>query len=422
MNNLLCYFHNLRHHRRFVVEEIRKVSWRNLNAFHDAMGHLGLDRATRREDFVAVIAHMLATRGLPINEETHSILKWTLWLPWQVYHCLLYAEIESYRKTSVTLPSIQYPPLSDFLHENGDAVNSLMDVRNKILHPQNKAELEDVEIMFIKHASRTSGDGFTFVRDLQDHLDACIDQLEEKAVEMMLAKYDLIELPNDPSDAEIMQVLKKSRRFMQEVPLWAYLPVPSIELSARRILTSEQFGFWISALQFGPDEDRTQVVPANVRRAAPGMWLIVLQAYVLTAELMSNTTINDGEILSGPRPSASENSDVHNHLRSLFWQQKVGMQNALLRVAASLLMEPIRIYRCTVKKEPSCRSTAVEDDLPSDDVLYGIREYRNRVFHVEDRDKTDPRCSDQSLGKLLNGTDWKRLCESLIKWNFPQQM
>lgn len=405
-----------------MVEEIRKVSWRNLNAFHDAMGHLGLESATRKKDFMEVMAHILATQGLPFNGETRSILNWTLWLPWQIYHCLLYAEIESYRRKPDKMASIRYPPLSEFLRENDDAVNSLRDVRNKILHPQNEAELEDVEIMFIEHASRTSGHGFTFVRDLEDHLDAFIDQLEEKAVAMMLAKYDLMELPNDSSDADNMQVQKKFRRFKQEVPLWAYLPVPSIELSANRILTSEQFGFWISALQFGPDEDRTQIVPEYVQRAATGMWLNVRQVYVLTAELISYETINDGAIVSEPWPGALDNSDLHNRMRDEFRRQQVGMQTAFVRIAVTLLMEPIRIYQDAVLKDPSCRSTAVEDDLPSDDVLSGIREYRNRVFHVADCDRIDPRSRDRSLGRLLNGTDWKRLCENLIKWNFPEQM
>ena len=420
MNNLLYYFRDFRHHRRYVLEGIRKVFWRNLNAFHGAMNDLGLDRAIRSSDFEAVRDRILETQDVPVNEMTRSLLNWTLWLQWQVYHCLLYAEIESYRKTPDKLASIRYPPLSDFLRENEDAVNLLKNVRHKVLHPQNELDLGEVEIMFIKHTARSSGHSYTFVRDMQNHIDAFIDQLEKKAVAMIEAAYDAPKLSNDPPDTEILRVQQKFSRFKQEVPLWAYLPVPSIELPANKILTLERVNFLNSILQFGTGENPTQTVPEHARRAAHGMSLNVLQVYLLTAELISNETINDGAIVSGPWPGSPENSDVHNYLVHAFWQQKVGMQNTLVRIALALLVEPIRIYKKAVQKEPSCRSTAVDEVLPCDNVLSDIRKYRNIVFHVTDGDRTDPRLRDQSVDRLIKGTDWKSLCENLIKWNPPQ--
>ena len=422
MTNLLCYFRDLRHHRAYVLEEIRKVFWRNMNAFHNAMVELRLDRINRRSDFDAVRDRILEAQDVPVIDVTRSILSWTLWLQWELYHCLLYAEIESYRKTSDTSASIRDPQLSNFLRENEDAVNSLKDVRHKVLHPQKELDLGEAESMFIKHASRTSGHGYTFVRDLQNHLDAFIEQLKVKAAATMLVEYDSKALPSDPSKAEIMQVVKKFRRFDLEVPIWAYLPIPSIELSANRILTSEQLEFWYSVLEFEAGEDRTEVVPEFVRRAAPGMWLIVRLVYVLTAELISYETVSDGAIVSEPWPGALDNSDLHNRLRDEFRRQQVGMQNAFVRIAVSLLMEPIRIYQNAVEREPSCRSTAVDDVLPSKDVMSGIGKYRNIVFHVTDDDRTDPRLRDRSVDRLINGTDWKSLCENLIKWNPPQWM
>ena len=314
------------------------------------------------------------------------------------------------------------PRFTDFLRENEDAVNSLKDVRHKVLHPQKRLDLLEVESMFIKHASHSSGHGYTFVSELQKHLDAFIDQLKEKTAATMLVEYDPQELPSDPSRAEFMQVLKKFRQFDQEVPNWTPLPIPSIKLSANRILTSAQLDFWCSVLEFVAGEDRTEIVPEYVRRAAPGMWLIVRQVFVLTAELISYETVSDGAIVSEPWPGALDNSDLHNRLRDEFRRQQVGMQNAFVRIAVSLLMEPIRIYQNAVEKEPSCRSTAVDDVMPSEDVISGIGKYRNIVFHVTDDDRTDPRLRDLSVDRLINGMDWKSLCENLIKWNPPQWM
>ena len=356
----------------------------------------------------------------PSTEMNRLILNWTLWLQWQVYHCLLYAEIESYRKMQDKLESIRYPPLSDFLLENKDAVNSLKNVRHKVLHPQKELDLGEVEIMFIKHTARSSGHSYTFVRDLQNHLDGFIGRLEEKVVARIRAAYDAPKLSNDRTDADILRAQRKLSRFKHEVPLWAFLPVPSTELPVNRILTFEQLNFWNSALQFGTGEDLTQTVPECARRAAHGMSLNVLQVYLLTAELISNETVDDEAISLRPRPGSLENYGVQNYLMHAFWQQKVGMQSTLVRIALALLMEPIRIYKDAVQNEPSCRSTAVEDVMPCEDVLSCIRKYRNKVFHVTDHDRTDPRLRDRSVDRLVNSADWKRLCENLIKWNPPQ--
>lgn len=422
-SDVLQYYRNLRHHRQYVLEGIRRVALRNLDVFHDTMGDLGLNRLTREQDIIAVQDHILAIQGVPADAVTRSIMGFILWLPWQIYLCLLYAEVESYQKTSVSLKAIRHPEFSNFLRRHSTAVDSLKEMRHKILHPQRELSLEYVQSTFMDCAALSIGHYYIFVFELQAYLDAFIAWLMAKSRTIVIAECDAMKLPSNPSDADVRRAQAELNRLKRNAPLWAYFPIWSSEseLRSNRMLTPVQHLFWRSVLNYyhGLNENQKQSEhPHYVRRAATGMWWNMLQLIVLTAEIFANATITDGSILLETTAEASTKPSAYSPQEIALRRQKTLMGATLARVSAALLLEPIRIYQDAVQKTPSCRQAAIDRLLPSESVLSDLRCDRNIVFHVA-YSEIDPRSHDESFSPLLDGVDWLKLIRCLIKWNPP---
>ena len=136
LDDLLRHHRSLRYHRFRILEGIRAVAFRNLDELHGAMDHVGLSQFQSEQDRAAVHTHILDSLGFEANPFSRAVLSWTLWLPWEVYLCLIYAEIEGYCQISSEAPALACPRLTSFLTQHRSSIAGLKVLRDKTLHPQ----------------------------------------------------------------------------------------------------------------------------------------------------------------------------------------------------------------------------------------------------------------------------------------------
>ena len=66
---------------------------------------------------------------------------------WEVYLCLLLAEVESYRSMS---DSFALPPLDELLNRNEPVLDALKTLRDKLLHPTKDVPYETTLVHYFR--------------------------------------------------------------------------------------------------------------------------------------------------------------------------------------------------------------------------------------------------------------------------------
>lgn len=417
--DLLHYYRNLRYHRYNVLEGIRLVAFRNVGKLHEAMGEIGLDRLTSAGDVAVVQDRMLAGQGVPADPITRMVMGWITFLPWEVYLCLLYAEIESYQKTAKSLPVVQHSALSDFLQRHETAVDFLRAMRHKTLHPQKELVLENAQAAFVESAGRSIGHYYELVFQVQERLDTFIAWLRDRLRQMVVAECETLRLPDDATSECVERSRAKLEELVRLAPPSAFLPLEPCEPLTGRLLTPVHQVLWGSILDLGQRKRRDDAAPqpVHVQRAASGAWRNVLQSVAFTGEILAGD--NAAGLLSpwtapspAAEPSPSKARDVARR------NQQVENRRALMRVASALIWEPIKIYREAVRRQPFLRDGAIEELLPSATNLSAMKSCRDVVFHVADM-KSDPVERERRFWTQLGDIDWPSLCQHLMTWNPP---
>ena len=118
---------------------------------------------------------MLDDQGLDQTEENRSALVWASRAAWEIYMCLLYAEIEHYEEVSKKHPHIAYEPLEIYLESHEPLVQHLQSVRDILLHPLKETSYYDSLRQFGIEARQTAPDTFLALERLQSLIDEFLE-------------------------------------------------------------------------------------------------------------------------------------------------------------------------------------------------------------------------------------------------------
>ena len=133
---------NIHYHRCLVLEGVRRAVLRNLGSSDETdsnsiinPGAVGLFSQKYTTPFEVIEADLTG-----ICRDMHRIFIDSLW---DVYLCLLHEELEAYRRLVKRNSNFRYAPLTDFLNCNKDLLAHLRELRDSVLHPQNRTSFQD---------------------------------------------------------------------------------------------------------------------------------------------------------------------------------------------------------------------------------------------------------------------------------------
>lgn len=112
------------------------------------------------------------------------MVKFINMMPWEMYLCLLYVELEGYRAASNRDPSLAFGPLEELLAHKATVVESLKAVRDKVLHPAKRIDLGGALASFQDSATLMDGHYYQTVSDLQRRLDVYILWLGNSLIQL----------------------------------------------------------------------------------------------------------------------------------------------------------------------------------------------------------------------------------------------
>ena len=145
----LRHFAYLRWHRSALLEGVSAIAIRHMNHLMGAMSRLGIQRLKDDKNADRVFDLIYEEQGLPAERNNRHIIEFINIVPWEMYICLLYVELEGYRSASRRDPSLVFGPLEDLLRQKGAIVDELKNVRDKVLHPAKRVDLGDALGSFI---------------------------------------------------------------------------------------------------------------------------------------------------------------------------------------------------------------------------------------------------------------------------------
>ena len=209
-SDLIDHYYKLQTHRGWVLEGIRAIAYRNMD--YTVMERPGLEhknytgKAYRREHQ----NEMLKEQALDPTSSNRHFLDLALWTPWEVYACLLYAEIEYYERFSRKTPELAYEPLGNFLARHNKLIQSLKDVRDSLLHPFKEPGFQASSVAFTELAHRSGQEVHIVLRDLQIIMDDYLYWLQDCFME------SLFDEMNHFSNDQLLQFLDKSLAAMRK--------------------------------------------------------------------------------------------------------------------------------------------------------------------------------------------------------------
>ena len=177
---LLQHFERMCLHRTDILEGIRTIAFRNMDHLTRAMKREGIHRFTTPASIITVEDAMVRDQGLEPTPTHRWLLEAGTHIPWEIYLCLLFAEVESYRSMSA---SFAFPPLDKLIDLNRAVLNTLKILRDKLLHPTKDVPYEKTLARYFREVKGRYPAHFHFAADLQVLLDRYLHDLKNHLVE-----------------------------------------------------------------------------------------------------------------------------------------------------------------------------------------------------------------------------------------------
>ena len=111
---------------------------------------------------------------------------------WEVYQCLVLAEVESYRSIR---DSFALAPLDTLIDRNTPALDALKTLRDKLLHPTKDVPYDSTRVQYFREVERRYPMSAVFVKHLQALLDQHLRILKDHLVEVLAD--DIAHLPDN---------------------------------------------------------------------------------------------------------------------------------------------------------------------------------------------------------------------------------
>ena len=476
-NNLMENYRKLRLHRSVIVEGVRVIAFRNMDHLYTTRVRLRAMDWGDSEAMARVYNKMLEHQGLDQTEAKRSVLVWASRAAWEIYMCLLYAEIEHYTRVSQKHPIIKHEPLDSYLKSHEALIEHLKSVRDILLHPLNETSYYDSLRQFGIEARQTSPDIFLALERLQSLMDEFLESfrgaLLESLVDETVGQPDaatseyyrrlkeraraLVDASTSVESRESKEALEKwmeeaealngvldqipghdlapSARQLQRVERWEriretlFLPLPkrpydksteSVQTPVddklapfMHLATLATVGRWPA--------DAGQLLPENVvRNRVKIIELLVRslamsnESYVaIVADYKSKFPNTSIEALFQSEESFQEAMSQVIPSESYTDIEQAMVKASPLTVALALLAEPLRIHNGEGPRGHNSGCEGIDD--PSSEASLGVlARLRNTVFHVPHEGADLFKASEDLWHSSLSHGEYLKIVDGLL--------
>ena len=476
-SGLLRYYSRLREHRCRITEGIRVIAFRNMDHLTTATEKTGVRRLSDEASYISVQNKMLEDQALEQSHTNRWLLGHATWVPWEIYMCLLYAEIENYMAISQKHTSLVYKPIEDYLASNHDVVQSLRGVRDRLLHPLKETNYDKSLLDFMDRANRIAPDYRIAIVQAQHIIDDYLEWLRESFIESVseeavaLSNEQLLEsirknvegltgLQEKSVDDEEKKAIAQSLK--EELELRDFLvqnfdPGPALAATQRQQLVKWEARRDILVQPLpkrpyysSPDSIQTSVhkelssflpnpgeqeqlpwtgeaLPEFLRQRRSEYIGLLFRSLILLNEPYTNTiAVFDSKFPGKSRAEVWGSED----LRRSFLRQVAPLETAedYTRtelhmsphiVSLALLAEPLRLYKQATSDRHELRREVIEQRISGDSLAPFLR-MRNVVFHVPD-DRTDFFKAELDFFDKASslGEDYREVIGSLLSFYLP---
>ena len=475
--SLLDYYSKLREHRCRITEGIRVIAFRNVDHLNAAMQRVGVTGFSDLATITRVQNKMLEDQGLEMNDPNRSLLGYATWIPWEIYMCLLCAEIHNYERISKKYTSLAYAPLEKYLASRGPVVQSLRDVRDLLLHPVKDASLADILRQFAVNARKMSPDHLIALVEAQTQIDDYLEWLRTSFVESVANEGETLSLEQlfehnrrriatltrlvaeSKNDTERMRIedglrvsveiqdrvapdvntdhtlnaaqRRQLARWEERMQVLAWplprRPYPSSPASIQTPIHAELSSFLPSLAKDGRQRWAGQGLPKFLRKRRPECIGLLIRSLILQNETYT-TTISDLEAIFPGRPRAGvmRNDDLLKDFvqRVAPLETAVDYQRTEVRispgiVSLALLSEPLRLYMQATSDRRELSREEIDRRIQGD-ALETFARLRNVVLHVPDERIDMLKAESDFFDKASSLMDYRELIGSLLSFYLPE--
>ena len=398
---------SIHYHRSLVLEGVRRAALRNIGSPNGEESQSIVDAGSVRlfsrkyNESVEVIEEDLNR----ICGDMFAIFMNSLW---DVYLCLLYEELQAYRRLVKRNSGFGYAPLSAFMDANGDLLAHLREFRDRVLHPESRTSTSNALDGLLSSLDRKDQPFPKFVTEAQFLVDAHTVRFWHS-----MGSYFIRE-----GDKEIASKALQSGRFGRIERLnriakgICHQPLPHWPNSSDLLGNPSQIGFAALGVIRNQKEyrdkdgtERANSYPDKTKLAKRGCVQMVMRALAFYNEFFSFV---DVEKLSAcpVDPSTDLSIDIEQFYRVDTIPKTVQDQEnrkALLRVSLALLHEPLRLYKEAAQESPLLRVPKLDEFVRSDSKFGVLKALRKSVFHVP-RDNLDADARDEQFESLSLST------------------
>ena len=361
---------------------------------------------------------------------------------WEVYLCLLFAEVEAYRemRSSFALSS-----LDELIDRSAPAITALKTLRDKFLHPSKDIPYEDTLNQYFREVQRRHPHHYAFANDLQTLIDQYLRSLKDHLIDLLadeLARLrdhqlhafvtqDAVELRRALTRADnaiqrdavgtLLQDHEEFARSMRLDPTRRDTPLYETDRKRLRRLYSVKQTLLRTApfpptthsptavqapmheklhvcIPTPPGEHaegffRGSLLPQFLHRAQRSLATLPLRSLLLWSESLhyADAILNE----SFPGMSHSEILELEDWPTRLpkpaSLEEMLAAEQGIApgMVALAMLAEPLRVYHRVVSTNPRLKIPKLEQAV-TDDMITKLSAFRNAVFHVPDTRVADP--------------------------------
>lgn len=440
--DLVQHFRRFHDHRTGVLEGVRAVAFRNVDHLSRAMEHAGINKFTSEKSVARVQDAIIREQGLQPTATQRWLLGCGLSNAWEVYLCLLLAEVESYRSMRI---SFALTPLDELLDGNASVLEALKILRDKLLHPTKDVlyeetltryfrEVEDrypLHLLFAKHLQTLLDQ---YLRELKDHLfnsfvdevarqpdnqlqafltreerdltrglARATDDFDKKAVEKLLREHQelAISMKVDPAkrDAPLhKRQWKKVQQLLDLKRLLLVTPMPKSDYHSPTTVQAPMHETLSSYVPIPPTPDaqdfyRGAHLPSPLDRSRDDYAALVFRSALLLSESLHYADAQLQKLFPGKsRSEIRALDDWTTRFPAPVTPEDIAIarsESSPGMVALALLADPLREYRRAVATNPTLRVPELRRIATNAKATH-LAALRNIVFHVPDARVRNP--------------------------------
>ena len=378
----LHHFLDLRQHRSTLLEGVSSIAFRHINQVMSATSRLGLNVLTDDQSIKRVFDLIYEEQGLSADRNSRPMVEPIFVVPWEMYLCLLYVELEGYRSASIRDPSLAFGPLEELLGQKAAMVENLKTVRDKVLHPAKRINLRDALRSFLDSSALVDGHYFKTVLDLHRRLDMYVLWLGSSMAQLGTAELIEAKRSDRRIDPVRLELFRRARvALASDPPLFN----GTFDRSARQTPFDRSKWWALGLYQEIRLEEARGTHPDFLRRAKTDGMRMLMRSLVFANEFVH---LLDFEKLRCIKTRAE--LDLHPPHQLLLLQgrpaateQEIQNLAAPWRMSCALLAEPLRLYYQTVEVMPNLRREAIDEAVGTAAVPTELARFRNLVFHLD---------------------------------------